>query len=252
MTEIAISLHNVTVSYHDRPVLRGITAQIPTHKITGITGPNGAGKSTLLKAILGLTPRDNGEILILGKPIAQCRQRIAYIPQKEQIDWDFPVVVQDIVIMGRYPALGWFRRTSSADYELVKNALADVGMQEYTKRHIRLLSGGQQQRVFIARALVQKADILLMDEPFVGVDATTQNTILNLLEKLRSDGKTIVIINHDLTLCKRFDLLMLINKQLIALGPPQEVYTEENMRRTYGGQMAMVDQAEILLREAQQ
>ncbi len=252
MNEIAISINNLTVSYNQRPVLRGVTAKLEKAQIVAILGPNGAGKSTLLKAILGLIPCDSGEISIFGQKIAAYRRQIAYIPQKEQIDWDFPVVVQDVVMMGRYPALGWLRRPSQNDYKLIEGALREVGMEELAMRHIRLLSGGQQQRVFLARALVQQASILLMDEPFVGVDATTQTAILALVDKLKQAGKTIVIINHDLSLCKRFDTIMLLNKQLIAMGSPQEVYTEENLRRTYGGQMTMVDQAEFSLWKAQQ
>lgn len=251
MKDTAIAISNLTVSYQQRPVLRSITARIPAGKLLAILGPNGAGKSTLIKAILGLVPKDSGEILVLGESdIGKVRRRIAYIPQKEQIDWDFPVVVRDVVAMGRYQERGWFAWLSADDRRLIDEAMREVGIANFADKHIRLLSGGQQQRVFIARALVQQSDILFMDEPFVGVDATTQNAIFALIDKLKAAGKTILMINHDLSIVKKFDALMLINKGLVAMGAPEEVYTEANLQRTYGGQMTIVDQAETTLWQA--
>lgn len=250
MSEVAISIANLTVSYQHRPVLRGITAEIFRGELTAVIGPNGAGKSTLLQAILGLIPRDSGKIEVFGENVSACRHRIAYIPQKEHIDWNFPAVVFDVVMMGRYHKLRWFRRASRVDRECVDNALEQVGMREFAKRQIRLLSGGQQQRVFIARALVQEADILFLDEPFVGVDATTENAIFTLIIRLKEQGKAVVIINHDLGILHQFDRLMLINKQLIAIGPPSQVNTPENLRHTYGGRLPMVEQAEMSLLKA--
>jgi manganese/zinc/iron transport system ATP- binding protein len=250
-SDVAIAINNLTVSYRQRPVLRSITAKIPAGKLLAILGPNGAGKSTLVKAILGLIPKDSGEILVLGESdVKKFRTRIAYIPQKEQIDWDFPVIVRDVVAMGRYHARGWFAWLSADDRRLIEQAMQEVGISDFADKHIRLLSGGQQQRVFIARALVQQSDILFMDEPFVGVDATTQNAIFVLIEKLKAAGKTIIMINHDLSILKKFDRLMLINKGLIAMGAPEEVYTEANLQKTYGGQMTIVDQAETTLWQA--
>ena len=251
--EVAIAINNLTVSYHQRPVLRSITTNIYQGTLTAVIGPNGAGKSTLFKAVLGLIPRDAGEITAHGEQgIQNLRRRIAYIPQKEQIDWDFPVVVRDVVTMGRYPSLGWFGRITGKDRQMVTDAMNEIGISELADRHIRLLSGGQQQRIFIARALVQQADILFMDEPFVGVDSTTQTAIFALIEKLKQQGKTVVMINHDLGILQKFDYVMMINRQLIAMGPPSEICTPENQQRTYGGQSAMVDQAEYSLWGAKQ
>lgn len=252
MNEPVIAINNLTVSYHQRPVLRGVTAHIPSGSVTGIVGPNGAGKSTLMKAVLGLIPFDTGEITVGGKPVQQQRDRIAYIPQNERIDWDFPVVVRDVVMMGRYRALGWFRRPGPIDHQRVERTLQEVGMDQFAARHIRLLSGGQQQRVFIARALVQQADILLLDEPFAGVDAATQATIFTLIDRLKQEGRTIVMISHDLGAVKRLDMLLLLNQQVVAFGPPAQVFTEENLQRTYGGRMPMTAAADLSLQEAVQ
>jgi manganese/zinc/iron transport system ATP- binding protein len=251
--ETAISIHNLTVSYHQRLVLRGITTEIPKGKLVTVIGPNGAGKSTLFKAILGLIPRDTGYVSVLGdREIRQIRRHIAYIPQKELVDWDFPVVVQDVVAMGRYQSMGWFRGMSDKDRAIIAQAMQEVGISDLARRHIRLLSGGQQQRVFIARALVQEAEILFMDEPFVGVDATTQTAIFTLMDKLKGSGKTMVIINHDLGILNRFDSILMLNKNVIAIGPPDKVYTETNIQRTYGVQTSMVEQAENSLWNAKQ
>lgn len=245
----AIKVHNITVSYQSRTVLRGISTEIKPGTINAIIGPNGAGKSTLFKAILGLIPRDTGTVEIFGQTSQSLwHRKVAYIPQRENIDWDFPIVVQDLVMMGQYKKLGWFRFIKKANHEVVKKSLKEVGMEHFADRHIRMLSGGQQQRVFIARALAQESDILFMDEPFVGVDAKTQKAILNIIEKLKGEGKTIIMINHDLSILDRFDNILMLNKRLVAAGSPQEVYNDKNRHLTYGGQIAVWDEAETALR----
>ncbi|RME04194.1 MAG: ABC transporter ATP-binding protein [Planctomycetota bacterium] len=246
-TPNALSITNLTVSYGKVPVLRGVSLEIPSCQNVCIVGPNGAGKSTLLKAVLGLVPRDTGEVEIFGDSSPLAYRQIAYLPQRSQIDWDFPVTVRDVVRMGRYSRLGAFRWFGREDRRVVEEALEQMGIGDLADRHIRLLSGGQQQRVFIARALVQEARILFMDEPFVGVDATTQESILALIQKLKAEGKTILMVNHDLEILDHFDLLVMLNKQLIAFGPPEEVYNERNHRLTYGGLLSRVDRAEMEL-----
>ncbi|RME80988.1 MAG: metal ABC transporter ATP-binding protein [Planctomycetota bacterium] len=242
--EAAIELLNLTVSYHHKPALRGVSLKIPKGKITTIMGPNGAGKSTLLKAIIGLESLDTGEVRILGESQQKGKKWIAYLPQKEMIDWDFPMVVEDVVMMGRYPFLGPFRRIRHEDRIKVREALEKVNMWDFHNRHIRFLSGGQQQKVFIARALVQEAEILFMDEPFVGVDAKTQNVLLELIKGLKDEGKTVVVINHDFQILDHFDYLVFLNKQVIAAGPVEEVHNERNYSLAYGGRMPLVEKAE--------
>lgn len=244
-----VSVRGLTVSYGDRPVLRSVSLDVPARQVVGVVGPNGAGKSTLFRALLGLIPVDSGTVRLFGAPVGEGRARVAYVPQTEAVDWDFPVTVFDVVLMGRYPRLGLWGRPRAADRRAAAQALERVGMLEYRDRHIRQLSGGQQQRVFLARALCQEADLLLLDEPFGGVDAATERAIFDLIDRLASDGKTLIVINHDLSVLDRFDLLVLLNQQVIAFGPPSQVATEENMRRTYGGRLTLLDRAEAALRE---
>jgi len=244
-----VSVRGLTVSYGDRPVLRSVSLDVPARQVVGVVGPNGAGKSTLFRAILGLIPADSGTVRLFGAPVEEGRARVAYVPQTEAVDWDFPVTVFDVVLMGRYPRLGLWGRPRAADRRAAAEALERVGILEYKNRHIRQLSGGQQQRVFLARALCQEADLLLLDEPFGGVDAATERAIFDLIDRLASDGKTLIVINHDLSVLDRFDLLVLLNQQVIAFGPPAQVATEENMRRTYGGRLTLLDRAEAALRE---
>jgi len=237
------------VAYDGRPVLRSVSFDVPRGTIMGIVGPNGAGKSTLLKALLGLVRLDYGVIEVFGNPIEQMRDRIAYVPQTEAVDWDFPVTVFDVVLMGRYGKLGWFGRPKRADRDAVNTALEQVDMSAFRDRHIRQLSGGQQQRVFLARALCQHADILLLDEPFAGVDAVTEHAIFDLISNLTGEGKTLLVVNHDLSVLDRFDLVMLLNGRVVAMGPPNEIVTEDNLRRTYGGRLSLLDRADATLRE---
>ncbi len=237
----AIQVFDLTVSYKDKPVLWDIDLEVPKGVLMAVVGPNGAGKTTLIKAIIDLVPRAAGRVLIDGKTLAENRHRVSYVPQKGTVDWDFPTNVLDVVEMGRYGALGWFRRPRKADREAAMRALAMVGMDDFAGRHISQLSGGQQQRVFLARALVMNAEIYIMDEPFQGVDAVTERAIIELLRKLRSDGKTVLAVHHDLqTAPEYFDMITLLNVRKIASGPIETVFTAENLAKTYGGNVAIV------------
>ncbi|MDH3583586.1 MAG: metal ABC transporter ATP-binding protein [Phycisphaerae bacterium] len=248
----AVSIRHLTVSYDGRPVLRSVNVEVPPGDMIGIIGPNGAGKSTLMKAILGLIETDSGIIRFFGEPIDDCRQRVAYVPQTGAVDWDFPVTVRDVVLMGRYGRLGWFGRPARADREAAATALDTVGMGAFARRHIRQLSGGQQQRVFLARALCQEADILLLDEPFAGIDAATEEAIFRLVDRLAEEGRTLLVVNHDLSILQRFDRLLLLNQRVVAYGPTAEVGTDENLRRTYGGRLSLLEQADDLIRDARE
>lgn len=240
----AVEVRNLYVAYQHRPVLRGVRLNCPAGVLAAFIGPNGAGKSTLFKAILGLVKPASGSVRVFGEPVERQRRRIAYVPQRELIDWDFPATVIDVVMMGRVPRLGWLRRPGARDRERVLAALEQVGMADYADRPLAALSGGQQQRVFIARALAQEADLLLLDEPFAGVDAATQEVIHELLARLRQQGKTVLVVDHDLSSVHRYDLVVMINGRLIAFGPPAEVFTDENLRQTYGGRLTFLDRAE--------
>jgi manganese/zinc/iron transport system ATP- binding protein len=244
----AIRVRNATVSYDRKPAIRGVSVDIPRARRVAIVGPNGAGKSTLIKAVVGLVPLDSGEIRIEGEPIERVRQRVAYVPQRGVVDWDFPVLVRDVVMMGRYGRLGWLRWPGRRDRAIVADALERMGMSEYSERQIGQLSGGQQQRVFLARALAQEADVLLLDEPFVGVDAATEEAIFGLLDAARGEGKTVVVVNHDLaSVARNFDLVLLINGRVVACGPPQQTMRPELLQRTYGGRLTVLDAAENLV-----
>lgn len=242
--EHAIEVTDLTVAYKEKPVLWDIDLEVPSGILMAIVGPNGAGKTTLLKAILGLLRPAAGQVLVHGKPYADQRSLVGYVPQRGSVDWDFPTSVEDVVMMGRYRALGWLRRPGKAERRMAKEALEKVGMAEFSDRQISQLSGGQQQRVFLARALVQDAQVYLMDEPFQGVDAVTERAIINLLQELRAAGKTVVVVHHDLqTVPEYFDWVALLNVRRIASGPVDTVFTEENLRRTYGGRLAPFGQA---------
>jgi len=234
----AIVVNDLTVAYRDRPVLWDIDVVVPPGVLMAIVGPNGAGKTTLIKAILGLVQSAAGEVMIFGKPYKEQRRLVGYVPQRGSVDWDFPTTVLDVVMMGRYGALGWFRRPGRTERDAAMRALEHVGMAELSGRQISQLSGGQQQRVFLARALVQDAAVYLMDEPFQGVDARTEHAIVGLLQELRGQGKTVVVVHHDLqSVPEYFDWVMLLNVRRIALGPVSEVFNEENLRLTYGGKL---------------
>ena len=238
----AIEVTDLTVAYGEKPVVWDVDLTVPQGVLMAIVGPNGAGKTTLIKAILGLIPTSAGQVLIHGRPYAVQRKLVGYVPQRGSVDWDFPTSGLDVVMMGRYGALGWFKRPGKAEKEAALIALAKVGMESYAHRQISQLSGGQQQRVFLARAIVQNAEVYLMDEPFQGVDAVTERTIIGLLKELRSAGKTVLVVHHDLqTVAEYFDWVTMMNVRRVAAGPVSEVFTDENLRHTYGGRIAFVD-----------
>lgn len=238
---MAIEVTDLTVAYQETPVLWDIDLDVPPGVLLAIVGPNGAGKTTLIKAILGLVRPAAGNVLIYNKPYAAQRRIVGYVPQRGTVDWDFPTNVLDVVMMGRYGALGWIRRPGTKERELAMLALQKVGMEDYKTRQISQLSSGQQQRVFLARALIQDATVYLMDEPFQGVDATTERAIVTLLQELRENGKTVVVVHHDLqTVTDYFDWVTLLNIRRIASGPVDDTFTSDNLRETYGGRIAFM------------
>ncbi len=232
----AVCISDLTLAYREKPVLWDIDMCVPQGAMEAIIGPNGAGKSTLLKAIMGILRPASGEIKVFGNSFKSQRKRIAYIPQRSSVDWDFPTTVFDVVLMGSYGKLGWIKRPGKAEKEQTYSALEKVGMTEFAKRQISELSGGQQQRVFLARALVQNAELYFMDEPFQGVDAATEQAIVGLLKELKHNGKTLLVVHHDLQTVKDyFDRVLLLNVRLIREGAVEDVFTQENLRATYGG-----------------
>lgn len=237
----AIDIHNLTASYERKPVLWEIDCQFPQGKLIGIVGPNGSGKTTLLKNIMGLMKPDSGYVKIFGDKLNKVRHRVSYVPQRESVDWDFPADVMDVVLMGRYNPKKLFSRITQEDRDIAIESLKRVNMLEFSKRHISQLSGGQQQRVFIARSLAQQADLYLMDEPFVGVDAASEDAILSLLTEMKNNGKTVVIVHHDLqTAYEYFDYIALLNTRLVACGPTEEVFTSELLQEAYGGRLTVL------------
>jgi manganese/zinc/iron transport system ATP- binding protein len=244
-----LDIHDVTVAYHRRPVLWDIDLTLDAPRLVGIIGPNGAGKSTLIKAVLGLVPLASGQVRIFDQPLSKVRRRIGYVPQRESVDWEFPVNVLDVVLMGTYGKLGWFRRPRAAERELAMRCLGKVGMESFAPRQIGQLSGGQQQRTFLARALAQQADMYFMDEPMAGVDAATERAIFTLLQELRDQGKMVLVVHHDLrTVPQYFDHVILLNMRLVASGPTAEVFTPDHLRKTYGGRLAVLESAGDALR----
>jgi manganese/zinc/iron transport system ATP- binding protein len=237
----AIDVRDLTVAYRDKPVLWDIDLTVPSGVLMAIVGPNGAGKTTFIKALLDLMRPAAGQIRFFGGSYSERRHLVAYVPQRGSVDWDFPTNVLDVVMMGLYGRLGWVRRPGREERRLAMEALEKVGMQDFAHRQISQLSGGQQQRVFLARALVQDAEIYLMDEPFQGVDATTERAIIELLRELREADKTLLVVHHDLqTVTEYFDHVMLLNVRKIASGPVTEVFSEENLRLAYGGRVAFL------------
>ncbi|GKT11783.1 MAG: manganese/zinc/iron transport system ATP-binding protein [Thiomicrorhabdus sp.] len=237
-----LSVKYLSMRYHHKPVLTDVSFEIPEGKTIAIVGPNGAGKSTLLKGIMGLEPIMEGQVNFFGEPLANQRLATAYVPQREEIDWDFPINVLDVVLMGRHGHLKLWQRPSQIDHEIAEQALKDLQMWDFKDRQISELSGGQQQRVFLARALAQKANLYLMDEPFAGVDVATEKTIIELFKDLKSKGKTIICVHHDLnTVGEYFDWIIFINARLVAAGPVEEVLTKENLSKTYGGRLSLLN-----------
>lgn len=234
----ALEVRDLTVVYRESPALDRVTLAIPAGTLTAIVGPNGAGKSTLLKAVQGIVPRAGGDVRIFGLPYREARRRVGYVPQRTAVDWNFPTDVLDVVLMGTYGRLGWFRRPGRAEREAAFEALERVGMRRLAHRQIGQLSGGQQQRVFLARALAQQADLYLMDEPFAGIDAATEHTIIEVLRELRAAGKTVVCVHHDLETAEDyFDWAVLLNVRVVAAGPLRETLTPVHLAATYGGRV---------------
>lgn len=237
-------VNDLTVAYHRKPVLWDIEMTLPEGRLVAVVGPNGAGKSTLIKAVLGLVPRASGAVTIYGKSYEAQRHLVGYVPQRESVDWDFPVNALDVVAMGLYRKIGWLRPVGKQHRRSALEALDKVGMANYAERQISQLSGGQQQRVFLARALAQDALLYFMDEPFAGVDVATERAIIALLKELKAAGKTCVVVHHDLqTVPTYFDHVVLLNMRLVAAGPVATVFNEENLKKTYGGRLTLLSQA---------
>ena len=238
---LPIAVEDLTVAYRDTPVLWDVDVAVSDGSLMAVVGPNGAGKSTLIKAIIGLIRPSAGRILIYGQPYARQRKLVAYVPQRTSVDWDFPTNVLDLVTMGRYGTLGWGRRPGARERAQAMKALEQVGMEQFASRQISQLSGGQQQRAFLARALVQDARVYLMDEPFQGVDATTERAIVRVLQDLKRDGRTVLVVHHDLeTVPAYFDQVLLLNVRAVASGPVGEVFTPANLRATYGRRLDLL------------
>ncbi|MBC2593235.1 metal ABC transporter ATP-binding protein [Ruficoccus amylovorans] len=245
---LPLSVRDLTVAYHRKPVIWDVDLQIPEGKLVGIVGPNGAGKSTLIKACLELIPSASGQVQIYGKPYKKQRSVVGYVPQRESVDWDFPVSALDVVAMGLYGRIGWFRPVGKSHKALARQALERVGIAHLADRQISQLSGGQQQRVFLARALAQDAQLYFMDEPFAAVDAATERAIVALLKELKTQGKTTLVVHHDLaTVAQYFDWVVMLNMRVVAAGPTQEVFTQENLKKTYGGKLTLLAEAEHAL-----
>ena len=247
----ALSVRNLTVAYQSNPVVEDVSFDLPRGCLAAMVGPNGAGKSTVLKACLNLLPKISGQVQIHGQSFSKRRPQIAYVPQRESVDWDFPVNVLDVVAMGAYRALGWFRWVNSSTKQIALEALERVGMAAYADRQISQLSGGQQQRVFLARALVQEADLFFLDEPFAAVDAATERAIVELLRDLRKRGASCLVVHHDLaTVPQYFDWIVLLNKRVTVCGPVEKAFTKANVCETYGGNIAFLGEAsEALARD---
>ena len=244
-----LAIRDLTVAYHRKPVLWDVDLSVPEGSLVGIVGPNGAGKSTLIKACLDLIPKASGKVLIFGEAYKQQRELVGYVPQRESVDWDFPVSALDVVAMGTYGRVGWFRPVGRKHKDRAREALGHVGIGDLADRQISQLSGGQQQRVFLARALAQDAELYFMDEPFAAVDAATERAIVDLLRELKDRGKTCLVVHHDLaTVSQYFDRVVLLNMRVVATGPTDEVFTKENLQATYGGRLTLLDEASEAVR----
>lgn len=250
-SDAAVSIHDMTVAYHRRPVLWDLDLDIPKGVLAAVIGPNGAGKSTMIKACLDLVPRVSGSVRLLGGTYREGRGRIGYVPQRESVDWEFPVSALDVACMGLYRRVGWLRPLRKAHRAKAMEALDRVGLAEYAHRQISQLSGGQQQRVFLARALVQDAELYFMDEPFASVDAATEQAILDVLQEMKSQGRTVVVVHHDLqTTREYFDFVVLLNTRLVAAGDLESTFTAERLRQTYGGRLTLLEEAGRALGDA--
>ena len=246
-----LEIHDLTVSYHKKPVLWGVDLEVPKGKLIGIVGPNGAGKSTLIKAAMGLLPLNSGWVKVFGQPVRRNLRRVGYVPQRESVDWDFPVSVMDVVLMGRYGRLGLLRRPTRDDREKARECLEKVKLLPYANRQISNLSGGQQQRVFLARALAQESDLYFMDEPFAGVDAATEAAIIELLHELKERGKTLLVVHHDLPTARSyFDMLLMLNMRVVAFGETSQVFNQDLLQKTYGGRLTILSEVADAVRQA--
>jgi manganese/iron transport system ATP-binding protein len=233
-----LEVNDLTVSYRNSWAVQDVSFCLQPGQMTGLLGPNGAGKSTVVKAVLGLIPTVSGIVRYASRPLKRQLKRVSYVPQRSQIDWDYPITVENVVMMGRIPSTGWFRKPDRQSYNIVRDALERVGMWSYRQRPIGELSGGQQQRVFIARALAQNADLLFFDEPLAGVDSQTETIIFDVFQELKSVQKTLLVITHDLgESLEHYDQLLLLNKSLIAVGSKKEVITQENLKKAYGNNL---------------
>ena len=247
-----LSIYDLTVAYHRKPVIWDVSVDFPAGQLVGIVGPNGAGKSTLIKAVMDLVPKASGRIRVFDGTYRDNRRRVGYVPQRESVDWDFPVNALDVVTMGLYSRIGWCWPVRRKHRAAAMEALDRVGIADFATRQISQLSGGQQQRAFLARALVQDADLYLMDEPFAAVDAATERAILEILQEMRERGKTVLVIHHDLqTVGEYFDYVLLLNMRVVAHGPTESTFTRENLTKTYGGRLTLLDEANEAIRREQ-
>ncbi len=243
-----LTITGLSVAYQKKPVLRGVSFEVKEGELVGVIGPNGAGKSTMMKAALGLIPTIGGEVSVYGRSLRSQRHLIGYVPQRESVDWDFPTNALDVVLMGTYGRLGWIRRPGAKEKTFALECLQKVGMADFADRQISQLSGGQQQRVFLARALAQDAKLYFMDEPFAGVDAATEKAIITLLQELKKQGKTVIVVHHDLaTVEQYFDSVLLLNVEVQAFGPTATTFTQELLQRTYGGRLAFLDPGKLAI-----
>lgn len=250
MSTPILDVHDMTVAYHHKPVLWNIDVTLREPSLVGVMGPNGAGKSTFIKAILGLVPSASGSVRLFGKPVSQVRKQIGYVPQRESVDWDFPINVFDLVLMGTYGRVGWFKRPGHKERDWAHECLRDLGINDLADRQIGQLSGGQQQRAFLARALAQKADVYFMDEPMAGVDAATEQAVFKLLQRLRAEGKLVIVVHHDIRSAPQyFDQLLLLNTRLVAAGPTSKVFQQEYLQKTYGGRLMALEEASVAVRD---
>ena len=246
-----VEIHDLTVSYNQNPVLWNVDLTIPAGSLVGILGPNGAGKSTLVKGIMGLVDFNSGYVKIFDQELETVRKRISYVPQRESVDWDFPASALDIVMMGTYSKLGLFRRPGKNERALAMACLKKVNMAPFADRQISELSGGQQQRVFIARSLAQEADVYFMDEPFAGVDISTEKAIVTLLKEMTAAGKTVVVVHHDIySASEYFDWTILLNMHLVASGPTKKVLTDDLLQKTYGGKLSLLADVGDLIKKS--
>ncbi len=242
----ALEIHDLIVSYQKKPVLYGVDLAVPEGSMVGVVGPNGAGKSTLIKTVMGLVSHAHGWVKVFGGDLKDSIKRVGYVPQRESVDWDFPVSVMDVVLMGCYGRSGLIKRPGRSEKEKAMEALEKVGLEAYSKRQISNLSGGQQQRVFLARALAQESDLYLMDEPFAGVDAATEVAIVELLGQIRDQGKTLIVVHHDLATAREyFDMILLLNMRVVGFGQTNEVFNADLLQKTYGGRLTVLSEIAV-------